>query len=157
MGGAGSSPQPKRVEAGLEVLCLRKGDRPFGELLALVDDDLQGLLAEVEEIERKHRHFEENGAVWPPALQETMEERFSRYHTTKRECARLEEILTRIQLRLDGANLPRVLNEDGEEVSDPQARVQRSSAIRQAEDLIGKLQKQREAVLQVEGQLESKL
>mmetsp|Transcript_13253 Transcript_13253/g.16654 ORF Transcript_13253/g.16654 Transcript_13253/m.16654 type:complete len:146 (-) Transcript_13253:137-574(-) len=115
-----------------------KEPKSFEEVMTQAQDVLQKLGVEVEELIRDHVNAEAMAKEYPLELQETSEEAESRYTTLKQECIRLEELLVRVQLKLDEVKLPRTVL-DGEEVPDPVARASRKSIVQQAESLIQRL------------------
>ena len=122
--------------AGHDLTCTIKGDLPFSERLDLVTQDLRALEIEVQAIEHAHHHYESHREQWPAEIKESEEETKARRKSEWKECIRLEEMLTRVQITLDGIKLPRSVNSDGESMADPHARQERKNAIQRAESLI---------------------
>ena len=87
-------------------------------------------------------HYRMENASFPLEWKETEEEVGMRSTSMNRECIRLEELLTRVQLQLDAVKLPRVPSRDGGNyIPDPVARQTRKEIVQAAEDCIQKLQK----------------
>ena len=131
-------PTPVPV-AAYEICSPQKGgtSRSFEEQLGLVGVDLCSLEREVIALEQRHAHYEGNATTLPPESTETEEEKAARHNTERKECIRLEELLTRVQISLDGTPLPRLLDpETGESIANPLDRMARKQAVQDAETLI---------------------
>lgn len=112
----------------------------FNENLQAAQQQLHDLGEQVNGLVTSYETWLKESSEYPLEIRESKDEIAAKKSTRRKECIRLEELLTRVQLSLDNTKLPRKLI-DGKDCPDPEARAKRKEIVQEAENIIKQLHK----------------